>query len=51
MIALLRKYRFYITRITDTECENNLEKQVQTFNKINGNIRRHFGKEMTSKQN
>ena len=29
-----------------SECESDLEDKLQTYNKINGAIRRHFGKQM-----
>jgi hypothetical protein len=33
-----------------SEYKNNLEDKLQTYNKINGAIRRHFGKKLTKEQ-
>ena len=32
------------------EYKSDLEDKLQTYNKINGTIRRHFGKKLTKKQ-
>ena len=34
-----------------SEYKRDLEDKLQTYNKINGAIRRHFGKQMARKQN
>jgi len=34
-----------------SEYERDLDDKLQTYNKINGAIRRHFGKQMKKKQN
>ena len=34
-----------------SEYESELEEKMRTYNKINGAVRRHFGKQRTKKQN